>query len=323
MVAQNKTAKLSLKYNRKIRIFLFFLILTSIIWLLIELSKTYSSTTKIKIAYSNLPAKKLLLKKPLEEIEGEINATGFSLLKYKIKQPKVTLNLSNTLQKANFYYVLPNSQIASLNQKLSNKSKIIKFLTDTIYIELANNITKKVPITSKLKINFKVGYNLIEELKIIPDSIQISGPKISLDSISEISTNTLVLNEVYSNIKEVLKIKIPKIKNISMENSSVTIIGEVDKFTEGRFTFPVTIINKPEGVKISPFPKEIEVIYQAGLSNFSKIKKSNITVVFDYMQYENDSLVRYLSPVVEQKSDLISSLKINPSKIEFLIQKEW
>ena len=108
-----------------------------------------------------------------------------------------------------------------------------------------------------------------------------------------------------------------------MENSSVTIIGEVDKFTEGRFTFPVTIINKPEGVKISPFPKEIEVIYQAGLSNFSKIKKSNITVVFDYMQYENDSLVRYLSPVVEQKSDLISSLKINPSKIEFLIQKEW
>jgi len=323
MVAQNKTAKLSLKYNRKIRIFLFFLILTSIIWLLIELSKTYSSTTKIKIAYSNLPAKKLLLKKPLEEIEGEINATGFSLLKYKIKQPKVTLNLSNTLQKANFYYVLPNSQIASLNQKLSNKSKIIKFLTDTIYIELANNITKKVPITSKLKINFKVGYNLIEVLKIIPDSIQISGPKISLDSISEISTNTLVLNEVYSNIKEVLKIKIPKIKNISMENSSVTIIGEVDKFTEGRFTFPVTIINKPEGVKISPFPKEIEVIYQAGLSNFSKIKKSNITVVFDYMQYENDSLVRYLSPVVEQKSDLISSLKINPSKIEFLIQKEW
>ena len=132
-----------------------------------------------------------------------------------------------------------------------------------------------------------------------------------------------MLNEVYSNIKEVLKIKIPKIKNISMENSSVTIIGEVDKFTEGRFTFPVTIINKPEGVKISPFPKEIEVIYQAGLSNFSKIKKSNITVVFDYMQYENDSLVRYLSPVVEQKSDLISSLKINPSKIEFLIQKEW
>ena len=137
------------------------------------MSKTYSSTTKIKIAYSNLPAKKLLLKKPLEEIEGEINATGFSLLKYKIKQPKVTLNLSNTLQKANFYYVLPNSQIASLNQKLSNKSKIIKFLTDTIYIELANNITKKVPITSKLKINFKVGYNLIEELKIIRSNLNL------------------------------------------------------------------------------------------------------------------------------------------------------
>jgi len=171
--------------------------------------------------------------------------------------------------------------------------------------------------------NFKVGYNLIKELKIIPDSIQISGPKTSLDSISEISTNILVLNEVYTDIKEVLKLKIPKIKNISMETVSVTVIGEVDKFTEGRFTLPVIIINKPEGVKISPFPKEIEVIFQAGLSNFSKIKKSNITVVFDYLQYKNDSLVRYLTPIVEQKSDLISTLKIHPSQIEFLIQKEW
>jgi len=323
MVAQNKTSIFSLKDNRKIRVFLFFLILTSIIWLLIELSKTYSTTTKIKLTYANLPSSKLLLKKPIEEIEGELNATGFSLLKYKINQPKVTINLSNTLQKGTLNYVLPNNQIASLNQKLSNKSKIITFLTDTIYIELINNITKKVPINSKLKMNFKVGYNLIEELKIIPDSIQISGPKTSLDSIFEISTNTLELNEVYTDIKEILKLKIPKIKNISMETVSVTVIGEVDKFTEGRFTLPVIIINKPEGVKISPFPKEIEVIFQAGLSNFSKIKKSNITVVFDYMQYKNDSLVRYLTPIVEQKSDLISTLKIHPSQIEFLIQKEW
>ena len=323
MVAQNITSRLSLKYNRKIRVFLFFLILTSIIWLIIELSKTYSTTTKIKVIYANLPPSKLLLKKPIGEIEGEINTTGFSLLKYKIKQPKVTINLSNTFQKGTLNYVLPNNQIASLNQKLASKSKILKFLTDTIYIELANNITKKVPINSKLKINFKVGYNLIEELKIIPDSIQISGPKTSLDSISEISTDALILNEVYTDIKEVLKLKIPKIKNISIETGSITVMGEVDKFTEGRFTLPVTIINKPEGIKISPFPKEVEVIYQAGLSNFSKIKKNNITVVFDYKQYENDSLVRYLSPIVEQKSDLISSLKINPNQIEFLIQKEW
>ena len=171
------------------------------------MSKTYSSTTKIKIAYSNLPAKKLLLKKPLEEIEGEINATGFSLLKYKIKQPKVTLNLSNTLQKANFYYVLPNSQIASLNQKLSNKSKIIKFLTDTIYIELANNITKKVPITSKLKINFKVGYNLIEELKL---------GEIEKEQILDeyVASNPDVRREYYENGKHYILYNIQKNKTV-------------------------------------------------------------------------------------------------------------
>jgi hypothetical protein len=103
--------------------------------------------------------------------------------------------------------------------------------------------------------------------------------------------------------------------------NTVTITGEVDKFTEGRFLVPVNVINIPKDIKITPFPKEIEVVFQAGLSNFNKISKSSFSVVFDYMQYKNDTLVQYLSPVVEQKSDLISTLKINPSQIEFLIQK--
>ena len=73
-------------------------------------------------------------------------------------------------------------------------------------------------------------------------------------------------------------------------------------------------------MKINPFPKEVEVTYQVALSNFNKISKNSISIVFDYEQYKNDTLIRYLTPVIKQKSEFIHSLKINPNQIEFLIQ---
>jgi hypothetical protein len=321
MSPRNKTSGINLKYNRKIRIFLIFLFLTSIIWLIVALSKSYTTTSKIKIVYINLPANKLLLKKPVSEIEGVINATGFNLIKYKIKPPKISLSLVESQKNGLKYYLLPNNQIISLTKKLESSSTLVKFLTDTIYVDLGNNITKKVPINSKLKINFKLGYNFIEDLKTIPDSISISGPKRSLDSILEITTKSLELNEVYEQVNVQLQLNAPKWKNVKMSAKTVTIKGEVDKFTEGKLIIPVTIINVPKGIKVTPFPKEIEVVYQAGLSHFNRINSSSFEVVFDYQQYENDTLVKYLSPIVEQKSDLISFLKVNPGQIEFLIQK--
>ncbi len=322
MKATIKPSGISLKNNRKIKIFLFFLVLTTIIWLLIELSKTYTSSAKFRVDYKNLPTDKLLQNKPISEINVAFRAPGFTLLKYKLKKHKLTLNLNNISKGNSSYYVLPNLQISNLNRQLSGDTELLRVLNDTIFIDLGNNITKKVSVSLDLEIKFKLGYNLTENLKVIPDSVIISGPEKYIDSIGEISTTPLQLNDVYQNIDIELELKkLTKNRNVTLSERKVKIKGEVDKFTEGSFTFPVTIINEPEGVKINPFPKEIEVVYQVGLSNFNKINRNSILVVFDYKQYEKDTLLQFLTPIIKQKSDYITSLKINPGQIEFLIQK--
>jgi len=68
-------------------------------------------------------------------------------------------------------------------------------------------------------------------------------------------------------------------------------------------------------------PNTVEVIFQSGLTNYAKISSKSVLIVFDYNQYKKDTLIQYLTPVVKQKSDLITSLKINPSQIEFFIKK--
>jgi hypothetical protein len=183
-------------------------------------------------------------------------------------------------------------------------------------------MSKKVPESPSLDIKFKLGYNLIDSIKIIPDSIVVTGSKKLIDSIHELTTSTLKIEGVYENINEDLNISLPtKDKYLTVSATKVKIIANVDKFTEGKFKIPVAIINQPKDVIINTFPREIEVIYQGGLSNFNKISANSFLIVFDYEQYSKDTLIQYLKPVIKHKSEFISSLKVQPSQIEFLIQK--
>lgn len=315
-------SNLSITNKRRIKVFLFILILTSIIWLLVELSKTYKSSATFLVEYKNLPAGKLLQEKPISEIDLAIEAPGFSLLKYKWKKHKINLNLKSTVKRGSSYFLLPNQQLSYLDAQLAGDINVTDVLIDTIFVELGSNKTKKVPVKLNIDLKFKLGYNLIDKININPDSVLITGSEKIIDSIQEINTIELELNEAHKNIESELQLVLPQNKsNFKVSATNVKILAEVDKFTEGKITIPVSFINVPEGIKMNAFPKQIEVIYQAGLSNFNKITSNSFLIVYDYNEYLNDSEIQYLTPQIKQKSEFISSLKINPSKIEFLIQK--
>ncbi len=322
MNTTTKASIFSLEKNRKIKIFLIFLVLTSIIWLLIELSKSYNSIAVFKVQYENVPSEKLLQNTMISDVGIVLKAPGFSQFRYKAKEHNIKFNLRKVSKYNGKYYFLPNAQLSYLNDQFPADVEVLNVLTDTIFVELGENISKKVLVRTKVDVNFKLGYNFVGNLKSIPDSVLVTGPEKYIDSILEISTNSLELNEVYETINTTLRLRLPVNNDlVKLSANEVQIVGEVDKFTEGNFNIPVVIINEPEGVKVNPFPKEIQVIYQIGLSNFNKINKDSFSIVYDYNQYKNDSLTRYLTPVILQKSDLIYSVKLIPSQIEFLIQK--
>lgn len=309
--------------NRKLKIFLFFLVLTAIIWLLVELSKTYTSVAKFNVKFKNIPENLLLQNNTTRTVDIELKAPGFSLLKYKTLNRNLNLSLSNLIKNKKGYYILTNNQKALLTNQLSGEVEVLNVQQDTIYIDLGLNISKKVPVNVLLDLQFKLGYNLIDTYKIKPDSVLVKGPQKFIDSIQEIATETKLIKEVSKNVNIELKLKIPsKNSNVNISTNKVKVSAAVDKFTEGVFKIPVTIINKPEQLIVKPFPKQIEVYYIAGLANFNKISKENLEIVFDYNQYKNDTLITKLSPVVVHRSKYISTLKIVPEQIEFLIQKQ-
>ncbi len=311
----------SLRRNRKFQVFLLCLIVTSVIWLLIELSQEYTSNATFKAVYSNMPEQVLLENELLSKVDVTLKSTGFNIISYKMSTHELNFNLNNLSITSKGSYILTNNELSRLNTQFSGRAELTSISPDTIFVALGRRKIKRVPLKSNIHINFKKGYNFIQPLELDPDSVLVSGSENQVDKITEIHTSKLTLDEVYEDIIGNIALEVPEEStNVEVSRNEIEYFGEVDRFTEGNLKLPVVIINEPAGVKLTPYPKEIELTYQAGLSNFNRINEDSFSIVFDYNEYKNDSLVQFLTPVIQKQSDLVSSFKLNPRRIEFLIE---
>ncbi|MCF6279143.1 MAG: hypothetical protein L3J14_02230 [Flavobacteriaceae bacterium] len=290
--------------------------------MLIKLSKTYSSEVVFRVEYSNLEVAKALQSEPIKEITASIVSTGFNMISYKLRKKKITIDLSSiSHRKGSKYYYLPNNHLPELQNQLDAETQVERVFQDSIFFHLGINKTKKIPIELDVDFQFKLGYNYVGEILLSPDSIQITGPETQLDTIHKLITEKLKLLEVSAKINTKIGLQISKYDKISFSETEVLVTVKVDKFTEGSLTVPFNILNLPSNYSITTFPDEVKVIYQVALSNFNKITKENTKVICDFKNSENNGLT-YLIPKLQAQSGLITSVRIVPDKIEFLIEKK-
>ncbi len=316
-----KKLQKTIKNNKKLNVFLLFLALSFVFWSLIKLSRSYTSTVDINLTYKDLPENKLLQSDPKSNVEVTLNAVGFTLLKHKFSKKEIEVSLKNIKRKTNTQYYLLSSNVLKSIVKSFDESSVIDMSPDTLYFELGKSISKKVKVEPDISIQYKTGYHLLGELNIDPEYITVSGPKSQVDSIIYLTTKNLKLTNVYDTINSKIDILTnDELAKLSYSTTSISVSGKIEKFTEQTLEIPIVIKNVPNSYKISTFPNKVKVVFQVGLSDFNKVSEDDFLIICDYKSIENDA-IDYLIPKVILKPSFISSLKIIPNKIEFLLEK--
>lgn len=289
-------------------------------WLLINLSKEYSSEITYQIRYENLPLDKVYKKKPISEIPMTVEATGFKLFAESLSTPEISLDLKALQKKGANYFFLTQNLNTIIQKQLRNGIKLKQIEKDSIIVQLDKLASKNVSLVSNIKMNFQLGYDLAKPVEIIPPTILISGTEDQLKEINELELEEIVLDNVSGSISKTAKIVTPKNSSIKFNKTEATLNLEVDKFTEDEISVPITLKNVPPNVQLNIFPKKVTVTYKVGLSNFNKITNTSFEIVCDYRKALNDN-VDFLIPQLKEKPQLISSVRISPNKIDFLINK--
>ena len=307
-------------YNKIPKSFIVALGVALFFWLLTKFSKEYQTVITLPVNYVNIPQDKLIQSEPLKTIDVEVKATGFRLLGINIVRPKIELDAGSLQRKSgSIYYFLIENQRITIQDQISNSYLINHIVQDTIHLNLGQLATKKIPVEGDFDLSYELGYHLTKPIAYKPDSIIVSGPQEQIDTISNLMLQKLSLSKISSSFKAKLAIKTIA-ETIRFQIDEVEIEGNVDQFTEGSIDLPFEIINLPDSVSVNTFPKVVKIVYQVGLSNFNKINTSSFRVVCDFKVSENNNL-NYLIPKVLAKPDFVTSVKLVPAKVEYLIQK--
>jgi translation elongation factor EF-1beta len=308
--------------SRKLNVFGLFFLLSFCFWALTKLSKSYTETITFEIVYKNLPEQHHVDIDSSKKIKVGVKAYGFNLLKYYFFTPKFQIDFKSDVAVKNKIYVWDARQNApKINEKFKNSIEVISVQPDTIRFPYQALAVKKVPVITDISITYASGYDTSSTIKVIPDSVRIIGSEKLIAKIKEVTTKKVELKDINSNIEKSLEIEMTDLlKQLKISDRNVIIKGQVEKFTEGTFNVPVTIINLPADTNINYFPKTIPVAYSLSLANFKLVKPSDFRIECDYKDINNTEKT-FLIPKLVKVPEIVKSARLKQHKVEFILMQ--
>jgi len=314
------------RIDRKLLVYLVFVVIASIFWLLNELSNDYTSTLKYPVRFTNLPKNKILVSDLPKNLNLNVNAYGFTLLRYKlspaaypviINMERVNNNLNNPAIKQ---YKLQSRYLReSINKQMPNNIEVLDILPDTILFEFANIINKKIAIKPRVSLKFDEQCMLNGNISFTPDSITVSGPNNILDTLKAVYNRF----QEFENLSKPLQrnVALKEINKLNFNKKRVIINLPISKFTEATFEVPIQAKNVPDTLELKAFPRLAKVTCLVALSTYDKIQAKDFIVEVDYNDIEK-LLGQKLQTKLTYAPTYVQNATYFPQSVEFILDKK-
>ena len=290
------------------RAFVIALLVSFFIWVLINLSKTYEKSVGVKVLYENI-GEGNLVKSTDSVIYIKIQGPGFSLLNNELEQLHYSIDTQK--HKSQWNWDVNDYQFKTLFPK---SIKVLDVVPKQLNFEVITLAKKKVPVRSQIRVQTKLGYGITNSSLSI-DSLLIYGESSVIDKISEIETDSLSFDNVFESVSgEVLLNN--KNYDVELEQSSVQYTYDIERFTQGTFQLAIQVINVPKEKKVSIFPKQVSVQFQAPLSLFSSYREEGFGVLVDYNDINNSNTL----PIhMEYTPEGVRNAKVLKKSVTYLL----
>ena len=317
MIQRLKSILINWIQIKRLNVFVLFLVLAFIISMVAKLSNQLSQTLQLKLIPTQLSTKEILTENKPNYVYVTIKTQGFNMLKYAFKDLAIEIDVTKLEKDGSFYHWRTNPKDLKLLNYFDSDVIVEAITPNTVSFTYDVQSLKKIPVVVRSTPEFALGYDLLNDLKSQPDSVTVVGPKVLLDSISNVFTSNLLLTDVKKDINQTVALEITP--NLSFSNKFVQIKGEVDKFTEGKLNIPVSVINLPEAISLSIFPKEVPVVFYTNLNSYNSIDATDFVVVCDYNRLDTSTNV--LTPILESYPPTIKNASLQINKLEYVINK--
>lgn len=285
------------------------------------MSHNYNAELHYPIKYTNIPTGKFSVSKLPKHLSIQVNGPGWTILKQKIfSSSRLTFDISSELNKINrqSFTVLTKHLKSNISKQIGSELAIATITPDSLNFRFTDIKSKRVALRPDFKMEVRKQYILKSDIKLTPDSINISGPDFLIDKTDFIYTKKLSFEDLHANIEGETTIATPD--NITHNTEEVKYIIPVEKLTEKHINIPVSSTNVPDSVNIKFFPSIIDMSYFVGISKFNKYSAYDFKIEVDYEK------INFNSPKIELRiskhpADVNAAyIKLQPEEVEYLIE---
>ena len=308
--------------KRKVKLFFLFLLLSTLAWFISNLSNRYQGITTFELDFMHPPDSMMLVSASKETIDVRLDAIGFQFLMFDLSKRKVEIDLSDTRQQGQRYYLTADNGKRQIDKQMASGVRLLDVGIDTLFFEFQSVISKKVPVRPMVNLNFKQNYFLEGVIQIAPDSIVVKGPKNEVGSIQYIPTNMIDLSELNDSFSLSTKLsRSPKLEKTEFSDKEVILSGKVSRFSEKVIRVPVRIINLPKNTQMQTFPDEVDVLVKASVADLKKLRTSEFQLIGDYKSVV-ESGQKSIKLSISELPSTIHSAELSKKEVDFILKRE-
>jgi hypothetical protein len=239
------------------------LLLASLVWILSNLSQTYSGTVSVPVmARCNLEGHQSLSSNTVL-VSARCRTQGFRLVREQSRRERKTLvvdfspvDLHRTGTET--FCVIGGAINSYVNQFFGDETTVEAFITDTLRFIFPRENHKKVPVEVPMTVHCRSQFMQSGPFRTSPDSVTVYGEDARLEGIEKVSTGRLVLSDVHDTRSGILRLN--PIAGVRLSVEQVGYELPVTRYVELRSTLPVEVRNAPAGHELQVFPATAEVV---------------------------------------------------------------
>ena len=307
--------------KRKVKVFLVFLLCSTLAWFISKLSERYTSEVVVDLSYVNTPNDQMLIHASHDKIKINIEGGGFQFLGFSIRNKTVEIDLSSVKEKDGEYFIPKKEYKSQIEKQMKAPMKLLEIKNDTLFFNFQEVITKKVPVKPQINLSFVRNYLLDGILVLKPDSITIKGPRNEVDIIFDVKSSEINLKELTSDFsKKINLIRPAALQNTYFSDESVTVKGKVSKFSEKNIKIKIEAIHLPENTSLKMFPNTVTILCKGSLAVLKELSSSDFEVVVDYRKAKNGGAERLPLVIQKQPTNLQSTI-LQEIEIEYILER--
>ena len=288
-------------------VFLASLLVASIVWLITNLSRSYSGVVSVPVvAESNIEGHSERSVNTATAV-ARCHATGFVLLRNRLERnrPPVRVRIDRLdLRSAggdDFYLAGPamNGYAPAI---FGEGASVDAFVSDTLHFLFPSQTHKKVPVELVHEIGYRNQYMSSAPLKLEPDSVTVYGESARIENIDRIYTSTLRLDDVHESLHGILRLN--RAKGIRLSDTEINYTLTVSRYVELKASVPVEVWNAPAGKQVQVFPSVADVTFRC-IFPVSKDPTEAFRLYIDYKDFAGSLNGRCIPHTLKLSSGVI------------------